>query len=294
MSCSVPALVGVDWLAAHLGDPAVRVLDATMWLRQSGEDSVSYDSGRENWAAGHIPTAGFADLAEELSAPDARFPYTVPAAERFAVAITRLGVGPDTHVVAYDADSGMWATRLWWLLRLFGLESVSVLDGGLTAWKSAGLPLSTGDRAPVLAAPFTSALRPELRPELLATTAQVREWQVGAGANLVSALPEFLFRGEGPQIAARRGRIPGSVSVPALDLIDAETNRFLPVEKLRARFVAAGVDPSRPTVAYCGGGIAATLDAFVLMMLIGYENVAVYDGSIAEWAAHPELPVEAG
>ncbi|MCK9895452.1 sulfurtransferase [Frankia sp. AgB32] len=291
MSTDVPALVGVDWLHQRLGEPGLRVLDTTAWLRLGDDRTVRFDSGREAWAAGHIPTASFVDLIDELSAPNSPLPFTVPAADRFAAAMSRLGVGPGTHVVAYDAESGMWATRLWWLLRLFGFDAVSVLDGGLTAWRAADLPVTTDPPVPPAAPapPFVAAPR----PELLATTAQVRQRLAEPAGWLVSALPEEIHRGGGPQTAARPGHIPGARSVPASDLVDPSTGRLRPTEQLRARFAAAGVSTEAPVVTYCGGGIAATLDAFALNLL-GRHDVAVYDGSVIEWAAHPELPLEVG
>ncbi|WP_261575391.1 sulfurtransferase [Frankia gtarii] len=289
MSTDFPALVTVDWLHDHLKDPALRVLDATAWLRLSDGGNVSFDSGRDNWAAGHIPNAGFADLIDDLSAPDSPMLFTAPSAPRFAAAMSRLGVGPGTHVIAYDAESGMWATRLWWLLRLFGFDAVSVLDGGLTAWRAADLPLTVDLPSSGTAPPFTATLR----PDLLVTTAQVHRRLQDPPGWLVNALPEEIFRGGGPQTAARPGRIPGSLGVPASDLIDPATHRFRPAEQLRARFTAAGVTADARLVTYCGGGIAATFDAFALALL-GHHDVAVYDGSIIEWAAQADLPMEIG
>jgi thiosulfate/3-mercaptopyruvate sulfurtransferase len=177
----------------------------------------------------------------------------------------------------------MWATRLWWLLRYFGFDSVSVLDGGLPSWVAAGLPLSA-DLAAFPKATFPARPRPELR----ATRGDVVG---GAWGCLVNALAPNVFRGEGPTSYSRPGRIPGSVNAPAAELLDSGTGRFLPPDALRARLAHVLETPG--VVAYCGGGISATIVIFALAML-GRDDISLYDGSLAEWSADPSLPLEVG
>jgi thiosulfate/3-mercaptopyruvate sulfurtransferase len=283
---NLPLLVPPEWLHEVLGDPALRVLDATVWLQLHPDGSeVTIESGRTAFEAGHIAGAGFADLIE-LSDPARPAWFMLPEPERFAAGMSALGVGPGAHVVAYDAADGTWATRLWWMLRVFGFDAVSVLDGGLTAWRAAGLPLSTETAA---AAP--ARFEPRFRPELVATRADVEAIVRDGGACLVNALAPELFRGEVPITPGRAGHIPGSVSVPQGDLVDPESNRFLPPERLLERFAAAGVLERERVVAYCGGAIAATFDAFALALL-GRDDVAVYDGSLVEWTSDPDLPLD--
>jgi thiosulfate/3-mercaptopyruvate sulfurtransferase len=278
-------------VAARLGDPDLVVLDATVLLdRPPGGGPYTPVPQREVYDNEHIPGAGFADLVDDLADPAAPFPFAIPSPERFAAAVTKLGVGADTKVVAYAQDSPMWATRLWWLLTYFGHEHVDVLDGGLPAWRAAGLPL-TSEPTPSRPAP-ASPFAPRPRPELLATRADVErlvEQGDGAPACLVNALSPQVFRGEGPSSYARPGRIPTSVNTPWSSLIDPQTNRFRDPATL-----AAALPPTdRPVVAYCGGGISATIDIFALSLL-GRHDVQLYDGSLTEWTADPSLPVEVG
>jgi thiosulfate/3-mercaptopyruvate sulfurtransferase len=191
--------------------------------------------------------------------------------------------------VAYDRKDGIWAARLWWMLRVFGFDEVSVLDGGFRAWCDMGGPVST--QAP--GRPPAPRFDASLRPELLATVEDVERHVLEGGTCLVNALDAPLFRGDVPIAHRRAGRIPGSVNVAASGLIDPATNRFLPEEEVRRHFEAAGVLGERPIVAYCGGGIAASFDALALA-LIGRDDVAVYDGSLVEWAEDPERPLETG
>jgi thiosulfate/3-mercaptopyruvate sulfurtransferase len=286
-------LVDVATLAQHLDDPDVLVLDATVVLdRPAGGGRYTPISQRAAYEREHVPGAGFADLINDLADPDAPFWFALPTPERFAAAATALGIGPGVHVVAYAQDSPMWATRLWWLLRYFGFDDVSVLDGGLPAWRAAGRALSDAP-VPARAAPaepFTA--RP--RPELLARRADVEAIAAGdAPACLVNALAPAVFRGEGPSSYSRPGRIPGSVNVPAASLVDPETNRFQPLGTLARHLDAVGAVPNAPVVAYCGGGISATVDVFALALL-GRHDVRLYDGSLTEWTADPALPVELG
>ncbi len=273
-------------LASAQRDPAVRVLDATVHLQFHADGSeVTIESGRAEFEEGHIPGARFADLVE-LSDPARPAWFLLPEARRFAEGMSLLGVGPGTHVVVYDTSSGVWATRLWWLLRAFGFDAVSVLDGGFKAWRAARLPISTeiedASRAEFVA---------QLRPELVATRDEVEELMADGGACLINALPAPLFRGDVPIAPGRFGHIPGSVSIPHGDLVDLESNRFLPVDVLRERFVASGALERPRVVTYCGGGIAATFDAFALALL-GRDDVSVYDGSLVEWSSDPDLPLD--
>jgi thiosulfate/3-mercaptopyruvate sulfurtransferase len=280
------ALIEARDLFNELHDPSLRVLDATAFLRRT-VDGGPYvvESGRSAFEERHIPSAHFADVPGELSDPDSPFRFTIPSAERFARGVGALGVGGDTRVVVYTQESPMWATRLWWLFRYFSFDDVRVLDGGLTAWIEAGLPVTT-EQSPVTSNVFPAVAR----PELLATKDDVVKVVGGEPACLINALPAKAFRGEGAGAYSRPGRIPGSISHPASELLDERTGRFSASEKLsRVLHVPLSVD-DRPVIAYCGGGISATVDVFALSLL-GRDDVKLYDGSLTEWSADPTLPL---
>jgi thiosulfate/3-mercaptopyruvate sulfurtransferase len=281
-------LVSPGELRDAVGDARVRVFDATVFLRRDvpgGPYQVA--SGRAEYACAHLPGAAFADIPGEFSDPGSPFAFTVPAAVRFAAAAGRLGIGDGTHVVAYAQDAPMWATRLWWLLRYFGHDDVSVLDGGLAAWTAAGFPVESGE---MRYRPATFTAKP--RSELLASRRDVAEISAAGAASacLVNALTPEAFRGDGPGAYSRPGRIPGSVNVPWSGLVDPATNRFRPVADLAAALAAGGVRADQPVVAYCGGGISATVDLFALS-LTGRAEARLYDGSLTEWSADPDLPL---
>lgn len=287
----LPALIDVDTLAGYTGDASLRVFDATVILeRPPAGGPYTVRSGRDLYEQEHIPGAAFADIAGELSDAASPFAFTVPSAARFAAAAGRLGIGEGRHVVVYAQESPMWATRLWWLLRFFGFDAVSVLDGGLPAWRAAGLPTESGP-ASYPRAEFV----PRPRRELLATRHDVEAIVAGhEPARLINALTAPVFRGEGPASYSRPGRIPNSVNLPWTNLIDAETNRFRPVRELRNELEAVGaLGGTEPVVAYCGGGISATVDLFALA-LAGDEGARLYDGSLTEWTGDAALPVETG
>jgi thiosulfate/3-mercaptopyruvate sulfurtransferase len=290
MTPPVPLLIDAPTLAELLDDPGLRVFDATVNLvRPQDGGPYSVESGRPAYERAHIPGAGFADLAGELADPRSAFPFALPSAARFAAAAGRLGIGPGTHVVAYAQQEPMWATRLWWLLRHFGFEDVSVLDGGLPAWKAAGAPLSD---EPASYEPADFLARP--RRDDLALRADIEAILAGEqSACLVNALSPAVFRGEGPSSYSRPGRIPGSVNAPWSELIDPATNRFRSPAELESAFERADVGATDPVVAYCGGGISATVDVFALALL-ERGGARLYDGSLTEWTADPELPVELG
>lgn len=284
----LPPLLSAVELHAIRDRPDLRILDATTLFRLDTEQERYVAApAREAYLAEHIPGAVHVDVVHALSDPDAEWDFTLPSPERFARQVGALGVGNDTHVVVYDPD-GPWATRVWWLLRVFGLDTVSVLDGGLRAWREAGLPTESGPVQPTPAV-FT----PRFRPELVARTDEVEKLSTGGG-RLVNALDPATFRGEQPvNPYPRRGRIPGSVNLPFHTLLDPATGRFRPRAELAGPLEQAGLLGPGRAVTYCGGGIAATVPAFAAHLL-GNSAVAVYDGSLTEWTSDPDRPVELG
>ena len=270
-------LVSTQWLADHLGADGLVVLDATVLPYTQPSGKPGYLSGHESYVMnGHLPGAVFADVIEELSAPEAQFPFTRPSAEQFEAAVGGLGIDNRTAVVVYDAVVGQWASRVWWLFRAFGYDNVAVLDGGLTAWSAEGRETEIGHVQPS-AARFTAVERPEAWVSISEVEAILRGEASGA---LVCGTSPKEFSGE-----AGRGHIPGSASVPAGRLVDRETNTFLPVEQLRSLFPA-----DDRVITYCNGGIAAASDALALVLL-GRSDVALYDGSLNEWASDPSRPI---
>jgi len=280
-------LVSTDWLEAHLADSDLRILDCTVHLRQDEQGRVRVESGRGDWAQSHIPGSSFADLPGEPSDRSTSLRFMMPPAEQFADAMSSYGVGEGTRVVLYDRAAGAWAARIWWMLRAFGFDEAAVLDGGWKKWSAEGRPASntapTYGRGRFLARP---------RPGLIATRDEVLRSLDDSATCVINALSEEHHRGD-TNPYGRPGHIPSSVNVPAGSLVDPETNAYLSLDQLRQRFMDAGANVAGTVITYCGGGIAASNDAFALTML-GVDNVAVYDGSLSEWAADPVLPLEVG
>jgi len=281
VEATMDMLVTADWLAEHLDDPDLVVLDCTVMVEQAGDGSFQTVSGRANYEAGHIPTAGFADLMGDLVDRDSPLEFALPTPEQFAAAMGALGVGDDTRVVLYDTFNSAWAARVWWMLRWVGFDNAALLDGGLSAWTAAGGSLST-EPANRTAGKLTPAVRPELiadRDEVLAS--------IGNDAvSLIDAMPEMHYRGDW-SMYARPGHIAGAKNIPVTSLVD-ENRRFRPVDELAAIFDG---DRDARAITYCGGGIAASSNAFVMTRL-GFTNVAVYTASLKEWAADDANPME--
>jgi thiosulfate/3-mercaptopyruvate sulfurtransferase len=280
-------LVETGWLAAHLDDPALRVLECTAILHPRPEGGYRAESGLATWQAGHVPGSGFADLTGELSDRTSALRFMMPPPAQLASAMGALGVGEGTRVVLYDRAVNMWAARVWWMLRAVGFDA-AVLNGGWRKWTLEGRPVST---APCAYPPGRLVARP--RPELFADKSAVLAGLGATATCVVNALTEEQHRGTGGVTYGRPGRIAGSVNVAARSLVDSRTHAYLPADALRKHFEEAGVLRAGRVITYCGGGIAASSDAFVLALL-GHDNVAVYDASLSEWAADPSLPMETG
>ncbi len=276
-------LVSAEWLSQHLDDPDLVVLDCTVLVEPDGEGGLRTTSGRANYEAGHIPTAGFADLMGELSDGGSPLEFPMPSPEQFVAAMSALGVGDDTRVVLYDANYTAWAARVWWMLRWIGFERAALLDGGLGAWTAAGYPVST---EPANQAP--GRLTPSLRPRLIADRDEVLAALEDSTVQLIDAMSGAHYRGD-MTMYARPGHIPGASNVPSSLLFD-ETGRFRSYDELEMMVAA---DRDARTITYCGGGIAAAADAFVLDRL-GFTDIAVYAASLEEWAADPANPMEIG
>src|SRR5437667_1845372 len=281
-------LVETDWLAAHLEDPMLRVLECTVTLDTLPAGGYRAESGRAAWAAGHIPRSGFAALTDDLCDRASSLLYMMPTDEQMATVMARLGVGEGTRVVLYDRARNMWAARVWWMLRAVGFDDAAVLNGGWKKWTLEGRPTST---APCVYPPARFVARP--RPELFVGKRAVLAGLGERATCVLNALSEEQHRGTGGVAYGRPGRIAGSGNVPARALVDPATHAYLAPDVLRKRFAEAGALDAGRVVTYCGGGIAASSDAFVLTLL-GHDPVSVYDASLSEWARDPSLPMETG
>ena len=274
-------LVSTDWLAERLGDPRLKVLDAT-WLMpgEPGDPKAAFE-------AGHIPGARFFDI-DEVADRSTDLPHMAPSPEQFAEQVGAMGIGEKDVIVAYDQLGLRSAPRAWWTFRLFGAEEVYVLDGGLPLWKAEGRPLETGPAAPVEPAAFTA----RFRPELVRDVEQVRAG-IEHRAQLLDARSAARFRGEAPEPRAglRSGHIPGSFNLPFGELIEA--GRLKSPEQLEARFEASGVDLNKPITTSCGSGLTAAILALGLARL-GRWDTPVYDGSWSEWGGRSDTPVVTG
>jgi thiosulfate/3-mercaptopyruvate sulfurtransferase len=279
-------LVNTEWLAAHLTDADLRVFDATVHLPASPGERAT--SGRDDYAQAHIPGAGFLDLLSDLADTSSALPFTRPTKDQLERVLSRSGIGNEDRVVVYSNSNVMWATRLWWLLRSAGLERVAVLDGGFAKWSGESRSCSgEPSRYP------QSTFRADMRESFWASKQDVQAAIGDASTCTINALPRALHIGEVEMGYARPGHIDGSVNVPFHQLLDPDTGEFKTPAELREHFDRTRVFDRERAIHYCGGGIAATLNALALT-LAGHPNVAVYDGSLNEWSADPKLPMKTG
>lgn len=278
------ALVTTAWLADHLDDPNVVVLDGTYHLPTAGRDAET------EFPQGHIPGAQRFDI-DKVCDPDDPLPHMIPSPETFAAAAAALGISKDTMVVAYDVYGLQSAARTWWMFRLFGHDKVAVLDGGMPKWVAEGRALETGAATPREAGTFVAAFR----PELVRSRDDVRSAIGDAGVQIVDARAAGRFTGDEPEPrpGMRSGHIPGSRSLPIGSLLNKDTREVLGADALAARFAAAGVDPAKPTISSCGSGVTACVIALAAHRL-GHPDMAVYDGSWSDWGSRDDTPIDTG
>jgi thiosulfate/3-mercaptopyruvate sulfurtransferase len=276
------SLVSTEWLAAELGAPDLRVIDATMFLPNTGRNA------RAEFEAEHIRGAVFMDL-DEIVDSDHPAPHMFPPEHKFASRMQSLGLGDGQRLVVYDNSSLHSSARAWWMLRSFGAHYVAILDGGLSKWKAEGWPLE-GGKPQVRHAHFTASLD----GNAIADKAFVSAILGSPDHQIVDARSTARFAGEEqePRPGLASGHIPGSRNLPQTQLFNPD-NSWKQGETLRAAFDAAGVDLSKPMVATCGSGVTAAVVLFGAHLL-GKTDTKLYDGSWSEWGADPALPKETG
>jgi thiosulfate/3-mercaptopyruvate sulfurtransferase len=283
-------LITTEELAGILGQPDLRLFDCTTYLEYQPEGSdVPYIAvpGRHTFEAGHIPGADFLDLQGEFSDQNTELRFMMPDVAALEQAFGRHGVSNASTVVLYSIGTPMWATRFWWMLTSLGFENAAVLDGGLDTWKLEGRALEAGPAKGYPPATFTAKPKGGFFVDKHQTLAASAE----RGTVVVNALGPQFHKGLEPSRYGRPGRVPGSCNVSAATLLDPRTKAFVPLAEAEAKFRAQGITKDKRVVAYCGGGISATIDLFLLHRL-GYDKLTLYDGSMGEWAKDTSLPIE--
>ena len=271
-------------LMEKINDPNLRVFDTSVFLEAS-ENGYSAESGRALYEKGHIPKAGFIDLTTEWSDTGGSLNFTIPQSDKLSEAIGQSGITADHEVILYSSGNLMWATRAWWCLHFAGHKNIRVLNGSLSNWINQNLPIETGPRT----------YSPEIfvgepNENVFSDTAQVESAEKNSVC-VIHALSRSLYEGTGDFYYARRGHIPDSHLLFYGDLV--KDDFFLPADELKVVLEKKGLDENKPIIPYCGGGIAATIDAFAYKLL-GYSHISVYAGSMSEWVQSESRPLTIG
>lgn len=275
-------LVSTDWLAVHMKDPDLRILDASTYLPGIDRD------GRTEYDAVHIPGARFFDI-DDVSDGRSDLPHMVPPIEKFMSRVRAMGVGDGHQIVVYDGSGLFSAARVWWLFRLMGQDNIAVLDGGLPKWIAEGREVE--DLAPVIRDRHMTV---RFQNQMVRDVTQVSSASKLGTSQIVDARAAARFRGEAPEPreGLRSGHIPNSRNVPFTDLLNDDKTMKTP-DQTRAIFVSAGVDLKKPIVTTCGSGVTAAVLGLALERM-GHDMWSLYDGSWTEWGMFPTVPVATG
>ena len=273
-------LVTTEWLAAQLGAPDLRVVDGSWHMPQVKRDPAA------EYREAHLPGAVFFDI-DGIADKTSDLPHMLPSPEAFAQAVGALGIGDGDRVVVYDARGVASAARVWWTFRVFGLDAVTVLDGGLPKWRAEGRPVERG-----VVTPAPRRFTPRFRPELVRDVTQMKGNITARREQVLDARSRGRFAATEPEPRAglRGGHIPGSLNLPYDELYRKDAT-LQPPHELRAALTKAGVDLAKPVVTTCGSGITASVLALALHE-VGRTDVAVYDGSWTEWGGRADTPIE--
>ena len=284
------SLVSTGWLADHLDDPRVRIVDIRGYVKTTdlggGRQRAEYIGAWDEYVAGHVPGAVYVDWTTDITDPDAAVKAQIAPPERFAAAMGERGIGDEADVVIVDHTGGHFATRLWWALRYYGHDRTAVLDGGHNRWLAEGRPVSADAPRPEPAV-FTPRPRPELRVEAEEVARAIRD----AGTLTVDARDGGQYRGDITR-GSRGGHVPGAINIPAKALVNHD-GTWKPLGELRRVLEEGGVRPDRRVIAYCNGGVTATAVLFALHRT-GHDAFANYDGSWNEWGERFDLPTVEG
>ena len=286
------ALISTEALAREFDRGDIRIYDCTTYLEATppgSDDPYTVVSGRKSFESGHVRGADFLDLQGEFSDQATRLRFMMPTVAQLEAAFGRHGLGNGTRVVLYSIGTMMWATRFWWMLKSLGFDGAAVLDGGFDKWQAEDLPIERGPARGYPPATFVAKPRAGWFVDKQAVLAATRQ----PDDVIINALGPQFHQGLEPSRYGRPGRVPGSVNVPAASLIDPQKKTFTSLADAEAKFAAAGVTKGKRVITYCGGGISATIDLFLLHQL-GFNDLSLYDGSMGEWAKDGTLPIETG
>ena len=282
------AIVDCNWLKDKINKEEIRIYDCTTYLHYTDENpSKPYDvcSGNEEYKKGHIPGSAYLDLQNQLSEPNSSYSFTLPKLEKLADCFKKCGIGKPFHIILYSRNGIQWATRVWWMLYILGYKKVSILNGGFTEWLRLDFPV---DRNSTYFA--SSDFSVDKNKDIFVHKEQVLKAINDKSCILVNALTEDIHSGQSSRYG-RPGRIPNSLNIPFHRFLDLESGKFIKPSEALKIFKEKRISPDKNIINYCGGGIAATLDCFILYQL-GYPNLFIYDNSMREWAMNPSLPME--
>jgi len=289
-------LVETDWLELHLEDANLRIFDCSVNVIPNPDPKLTiqspfvFQSGRDNFDQSHIPHSGFIDIPGDLSDKSSALPLMMPAEKQFVEAMINYGISNESHVVLYSTTEQNWATRAWCMLREFGFNNVAILNGGWSKWNAENRSVS--NRACAYQ-PATFSASSNSTPNYFVNKDAVLTAIDDQNVRIINALPVPIHNGSSDIYFGRRGRITNSVNVPFPALQDPATGVYISAKELHKLYQSVNIDEAERIITYCGGGIASSNTVFSLALL-GYENTAIYDGSMLEWGNDSSLPMEQG